>query len=317
MTVHYQDDTVTLLLGDAATVAATLEPQSIQTVVTSPPYFGLRDYGVDGQLGAENTPAEFIANLVAVFEAIRPALRDDGTLWVNLGDSYANPSAGWGRGGRSTLIGPPQDRHAPPRRKGVDRRRGNLLMIPARFALSMQDADWILRKQIVWNKPNAHPENVHDRPASKYELVYLFAKRLPYYYDAKAVRPPLAPSSVARLAQNVAEQAGSSRGSGGAKTNGPMRAVGDPDAGAILGDVWTMATGSFSEAHFATMPLELAERCILLGSRVGDLILDPFSGSATTGMVATKHGRRYIGIDLNAEYHQLALKTRLAQGVIT
>lgn len=337
MSTFYTDDTITLLLGDAAGQAATLNPQSIQTVVTSPPYFGLRDYGVDGQLGAESSPAEFVANLVAVFDAIRPALADDGVLWVNLGDSYAR-RGGAGRGSGSTLQGRKhgnaQEASNLRRRKpGITIPEKNLLGIPWRFAFAMQDAGWILRNDIIWAKPNGMPESVRDRFSTKHEHVFLFAKSPRYYFDLDAVRRPLAQSSIARLAQYVDGQAGSARANAGGKTNGNMKAVppgarqskngggqsdkfAHGDGGANPGDWWEIASRPFSGAHFATFPPELPERCILASTRPGDSVLDPFSGSGTTGMVAGKHGRRYIGIDLNPEYHSLALKTRLAQGAL-
>lgn len=335
MSVYYQDSTVTLLTGDAATVAATLEPQSVQTVVTSPPYFGLRDYGVEGQLGAENSPAEFVSALVAVFEAIRPALADDGTLWVNLGDSYtAKPgqrkvgdAAGAKQQSKRGSTGSPPKSVA-----GIPAK--SLLGIPWRFAFAMQDAGWILRNDIIWAKPNGMPESVTDRLSTKHEHLFLFAKKPKYYFDLDAVKVPLAESSIARLSQDVENQRGSDRVPG--KTNGPMKAVGNVPPGARQskngggesdkfanlgggsnpGDVWTMATQPFSGAHFATFPPELPRRCILASTRTGDTVLDPFSGSGTTGMVAGKHGRRYIGIDLNPDYHKLALETRLNQGVL-
>lgn len=225
---YYQDDTITLLLGDAATVSSTLEPQSIQTVVTSPPYFGLRDYGVDGQLGAEESPSEFVANLVAVFEALRPALRDDGVLWVNLGDSYSTYA---GNRGASTGINanragqPWQDA---PQGAGLsgDRPAKNLLGIPWRFAFAMQDAGWILRNDIIWAKPNGMPSSVTDRFTMKHEHLFLFAKSPRYYFDLDAVRKPLAPASVVRLSQDVENQLGSTRTHGGQKTNGNMKAAG-------------------------------------------------------------------------------------------
>jgi site-specific DNA-methyltransferase (cytosine-N4-specific) len=328
MTPYYQDDTVTLLLGDAAEQSSTLEPQSVQTVVTSPPYFGLRDYGVAGQLGAESSPAEFVANLVAVFDAIRPALADDGTLWVNLGDSY---SGSWGAQCRSEQMG---DRSvisaqqiANAQRKAT--RTGsirpgmppakNLLGIPWRFAFAMQDAGWVLRNDIIWAKPNGMPESVRDRFSTKHEHVFLFAKSPRYWFDLDAVRRPFAEASIVRGQEHRAEFAGSRSSEvyqgQGSQTMNARNYLEAP--GANPGDWWEIATRPFSGAHFAVFPPEIPERCILSGSRPGDAVLDPFSGSGTTGMVATKHGRRYVGIDLNADYHQLALRTRLAQGVLT
>lgn len=372
---YYQDDTIALHTGDAATVLATLPAESVQSCVTSPPYFGLRDYGVDGQLGAESSPVEYVANLVAVFDEVRRVLAKDGTLWLNLGDSY---SGSWGNQGRKAergeqraingpMIQPVRDgRYGDTEASGTGKIRPgappakNLLGVPWRVAFALQDAGWVLRNDIIWAKPNGMPESVTDRLSTKHEHVFLFAKSPRYYFDLDAIRRPLAESSLARLAQNVEAQAGSDRVPG--KTNGPMKAVshvfacesnssgglkratagkhgaeGDTppgsrpqtnkgatgerhmlhgNGGSNPGDVWTIPTQPFSAAHFATMPPALAERCILAGSREGDTILDPFSGSGTTGYAATRNGRRYVGIDLNPAYHDLALKTRLAQGVL-
>jgi len=332
---YYEDDAIMLLLGDAAEVSSALDPQSIQAVVTSPPYFGLRDYGVDGQLGAEASPAEFVANLVAVFEAIRPALADDGVMWVVLGDSYSNTTAGWGAGGGSTLVGSKQSRHETPRPRIVDRPAKNLLGIPWRFAFAMQDAGWILRNDIIWAKPNGMPESVTDRLSTKHEHVFLFAKRARYYFDLDAVRQEsVTPERHASAlswnrdtkeadvpGQSTKQHRRGRTSYSGAAIGSPQR---DPDANGLglatggrnPGDVWSVATSPFPGAHFATFPPELPRRCILASTREGDTVLDPFSGSGTTGMVANQSGRKYVGIDLNAEYHDLSLKTRLAQGAL-
>ena len=306
---YYQDESITLLLGDAADVAVELEPQSIQSVVTSPPYFGLRDYGVDGQLGAEASPAEFVANLVAVFEAIRPALADDGVLWVNLGDSYSAK--------RTYQVDQSKAQHSRidvPYDTLADRPAKNLLGIPWRFAFAMQDAGWILRNDIIWAKPNGMPESVTDRLSTKHEHVFLFAKRARYYFDLDAVRDGRPWNGGKTWAERKSDgepmrygTAGqASVGSGGFASEKPRNP----------GDVWSVPTSPFPGAHFATFPPELPRRCILASTREGDTALDPFSGSGTTGMVANQAGRKYVGIDLNAEYHDLALKTRLAQGAL-
>jgi len=317
MSIYYQDDMVTLLVGDAAIESASLAPQSIQSVVTSPPYFGLRDYGVDGQLGAEASPAEFVANLVAVFEAIRPALADDGVLWVNLGDSYSSAASNnGGYSDKSTLAGftsaNTKGRRASeataPRKLTQDRPAKNLLGIPWRFAFAMQDAGWILRNDIIWAKPNGMPESVTDRLSTKHEHVFLFAKRVRYYFDLDAVR-----EAHWRPEMSHVDRSRPHRGFTGQAD--VARAGLHPD-GKNPGDVWSVATSPFPGAHFATFPPELPRRCVLASTREGDTVLDPFSGSGTTGMVANQAGRKYVGIDLSAEYHDLALKTRLAQGAL-
>ena len=307
MSTYYQDDMVTLLVGDAAIESASLAPQSIQSVVTSPPYFGLRDYGVDGQLGAEASPAEFVANLVAVFEAIRPALADDGVLWVNLGDSYSS-------GGRSSYADTGKSAgRVPDSRPSSGVPPKNLLGIPWRFAFAMQDAGWILRNDVIWAKPNGMPNSVTDRLSTKHEHIFMFTKSPRYFFDLDAVRVPLSfPAAGSGLfkrgASSYVAQASGIQGKWDGEYN---------PRGKNPGDVWSVATSPFPGAHFATFPPELPRRCILASTREGDTVLDPFSGSGTTGMVANQAGRKYVGIDLNAEYHDLALKTRLAQGVLS
>lgn len=315
MTIYYQDDHVTLHHGDCLDVLASLPDESVDCIVTSPPYFGLRDYGVDGQIGAEASPSEFVAALVAVFREARRVLADDGTLWLNLGDSYATGSSSNG-----------------------DVPAKNLLGIPWRVAFALQDDGWILRNDIIWHKPNAMPESVTDRLSNRHEHLFLFSKKPRYWFDLDPIREPLAPTSLVRLSQDVQSQAGSRRANGGTRTERPMKAVGNippghrgpknggPDAdkfaaggegGRNPGDVWTIATQPFSEAHFATMPPALAERCIQAGCKPGGTVLDPFSGSGTTGLAAARHGRRYVGIDLNRDYLDLSLRTRLAQPSLT
>lgn len=303
---YYEDDAIMLLLGDATEVSSALDPQSIQAVVTSPPYFGLRDYGVDGQLGAEASPAEFVANLVAVFEAIRPSLADDGVLWVNLGDSYSSGTSGT----------PPtntRNKAAAVKRPVSAIPAKNLLGIPWRFAFAMQDAGWILRNDIIWAKPNGMPSSVTDRLSTKHEHVFLFAKSPRYYFDLDPIRNPHAEASIARFATPIkfAHPSADNNGQRGQLDGGHA-----PKHGVNPGDVWSVPTSPFLGAHFATFPPELPRRCILASTREGDTVLDPFSGSGTTGMVANQAGRKYVGIDLNAEYHDLALKTRLAQGAL-
>jgi site-specific DNA-methyltransferase (cytosine-N4-specific) len=307
---YYQDDSITLLLGNSITVAATLEPQSIQSVVTSPPYFGLRDYGVGGQLGAEETPAEFVSALVAVFDAIRPALADDGTLWVNLGDSYSSGGRKSydNKGGKNPgAVGTSRPQ------SGVSAK--NLLGIPWRFAFAMQDTGWILRNDIIWAKPNAMPESVTDRFSKRYEHVFLFAKNPRYYFDLDAVRVPHTSPQTGRAAtfgRKTKEEIIPNQAATQHREGRPDTPAGNP-LGKNPGDVWDISTKPFQGAHFATFPPELPERCILASTRPGDTVLDPFSGAGTTGMVARQHGRKYIGIDLNAEYHDLALETRLTR----
>lgn len=343
-------DRYTLHLGDCRDVLRTLPDASVHCCVTSPPYFGLRDYGVDGQMGLETSPAEFVAGMVAVFREVRRVLRDDGTLWLNLGDSYAGS---WGAQSREhagkhasnvSALSANQVEAAYRRTSGTGSipvgsglKPKDLMGIPWRVAFALQADGWYLRQDIVWSKPNPMPESVRDRCTKSHEYLFLLSKSPRYYYDADAIAEPLAASSIERLAQpTLAQQAGSDRVPG--KTNGPMKAVGPRIGGNKYGDddselmrtksgnewtgsesanrnkrsVWTVATQPFKEAHFATFPVALVEPCILAGCPVGGTVLDPFSGAATTGVAATGRGRRYIGIELNPEYHAIAMR-RLAE----
>jgi DNA modification methylase len=279
MSAYYDDGMVQLHHGDAAAVAATLEPRSVRTIVTSPPYFGLRDYGEAGQIGAEETLTEYVDRLVGVFRALRDVLTDDGTLWLNLGDSY-----------------------------GSDK---NLLMVPARVALALQEDGWTLRSDIIWAKGNPMPEGTAtDRPTKAHEYLFLFAKSRTYYYDADAIAEDRATKGTGRLlgtsgAQGYNAASGKHRdASGGFPATSPFR---------NKRSVWTVNPTPFPGSHFAVYPPELIRPCILAGSAPGDTVLDPFSGSGTTGMVATQEGRKYVGIDLNRDYLDLSLRTRFAQ----
>jgi DNA modification methylase len=348
---------VRIITGDCLATLRTLPDGAAQCCVTSPPYYGLRDYGHAGQIGLEETPDDYVARLVEVFREVRRVLRDDGTLWLNLGDSYAaNAGQQRTRGGppssSSTLRGNGHSGGGPKIRampaieadgyaregrqhrarsayRSDDIKAKDLMMIPAMAALALRADGWWLRKDIIWAKPNPMPESVTDRPTSSHEHVFLMAKSERYFYDAAAIRQPLADASYSRLAQDVESQAGSARANGGAKTNGTMKAVrfggnkGQGEHGnaarrasgnewepktetANARDVWTIATQPYSGAHFATMPPDLAERCIKAGSRPGDTILDPFGGAGTTGLVADRLGRSAILCELNPDYAHLA-----------
>jgi site-specific DNA-methyltransferase (cytosine-N4-specific) len=256
-----------------------------------------------------------------VFAQVRRVLADDGTCWLNLGDSYYS-----GRGNP----GPNSDDEKQPARRGwvrsVDRpgqdwaKPKDLLGMPWRTAFALQADGWYLRNAIVWSKPNAMPESVTDRLSTRYELVFLLTKSRRYWFDLDAIREPHAAKSIYQ--QEVARRRPHDPGKAAAARNqtgstgfaAGMREL--TEAGANPGDVWTVPTAPFAAAHFAVMPLALAERCIQAGCKPGGTVLDPFSGSGTTGLAATRHGRRYIGIDLSAEYLDLSLRTRLAQGAL-
>ena len=372
--------TVRILQGDCREVLRTLADASVQCIVTSPPYFGLRDYGtgtwvggdpgcahgvrrwegekqtqgaqsgkaaavdrlarercacgatrVDRQIGLEPTPEAFIAGLLEVFRECRRVLRDDGTLWLNMGDSYHSTStynAPRNSGGAFGRVDSPRQ----PNVHGVDGLKPkDLIGIPWMLAFALRADGWYLRQDIIWAKPNPIPESVRDRCTKAHEYLFLLSKSPRYYFDAEAIAEPIADSSVARLSQpNLENQAGSDRVPG--KTNGAMKAVGPRFGGNKYGDddreesrtksgnewtgnssgrrnkrsVWTVSTKPFKEAHFATFPPDLIKPCILAGCPEGGVVLDPFGGAGTTGLVADRLQRDAILIELNPEYIDIA-----------
>ena len=263
--------------GDAIEVLKTIPDQSINTCVTSPPYWGLRDYGIDGQVGIEETPEEYVAKMVEVFREVKRVLRNDGTLWLNLGDSYAGNCSQASNNGRAGF-GNPRERLV--NRKGEGLKPKDLVGIPWRVAFALQADGWYLRSDIIWHKPNPIPESVKDRPTKAHEYIFLLSKSPRYYYDYEAIKEPV-----------TSKQLGSTRN---------------------RRSVWTVPTRPFPEAHFATFPPELIEPCVLAGCPIGGVVLDPFVGSGTTLLVATRHHRRSIGIELNPEYIKIA-ERRLKQ----
>lgn len=349
----YADDQITLHHGDALQVLRTIPDASVDCCVTSPPYFGLRDYGEPGQYGLEASPVEYVETMRAVFAEVRRVLAADGTLWLNLGDSYSgswgNQSRKDGRGTQRPISGPMIQPVTDGRYPSIGSRTGivkpgappakNLMGIPWRVAFALQDDGWVLRSDVIWDKPNAMPESVTDRPSCTHEHVFLFAKSPRYWFDLDAIREPLAhPEALdgSRVFGGKAKGGGAGRGGASARRAGLFRSIygrtGMPeqtgmgptgsrhthnsDKGRNPGDVWTMPTQPFPQAHFAVMPPALAEWCIAAGCKPGGVVLDPFCGSGTTGMVALKHGRRFVGIDLSSTYLDLALRTRLAQGAL-
>ena len=286
-----------LIQADARAIP--LADGCVQCVVTSPPYFGLRDYGTAAQIGLEPTPDAYVQQIVAVFREVRRVLKNDGVLWLNLGDSYAGAA---NSGGINKNDGGPAVRVV-----GLSAKPGkpkDLLGIPWRVAFALQSDGWYLRSDVIWHKPNPMPESVTDRPTKAHEYLFLLTKSERYYYDANAVKEPvLAPDHLTRTAMN---------GLGNGELGKGAR-FGTPDPlGRNRRSVWTVPTMPYSGAHFATMPEKLVEPCILAGSRLGDRVLDPFMGSGTVGAVAERLGRRWVGLDLNPAYHRLA-KQRTAQ----
>lgn len=328
MEPYYCDEHVTLYLGDALKVLRQMPDASVDCCVTSPPYYGLRDYGTEGQYGLEASPAEYVETMRAVFAEVRRVLTADGTFWLNIGDSY---SGSWGnqsrkpeRGTQRPINGPMlQPVHdgrypVPGSRTGVIKPGAppakNLLMMPERVILALQDDGWIVRNKGVWYKPNGMPESVSDRLSGKWEPFYLLTRNRNYWFDLDPIREPHSPVSVARAGRNRFAIDHSQDGIGQPNTVNPQQAC--HQAGANPGDVWSIGTYPFPHAHFAVFPLEFPLRCIKAGCKPGGTVLDPFSGSGTTGEACRRLGRKYVGIDLNATYHDLAITKRYPQGVL-
>jgi DNA modification methylase len=307
---------VKILIGDCRNLLREMAEKSVHTCVTSPPYFGLRDYGMDDQIGLEQTPEAFVAEMVAVFREVKRVLRDDGTLWLNLGDSYASYRDGKAtpdttRGdSEGTLVpkGSAKNRMASTF-AGSSIKHKDLIGIPWRVAFALQADGWYLRQDIIWHKPNPMPESVTDRCTKAHEYIFLLSKSPQYYFDHEAIKEPVANSSISRLSQNnLPNQLGSDRVP--FKTNGTMKDVGNTEI-RNKRSVWTITTKPFKGAHFATFPPDLIEPCILAGCPEGGTVLDPFGGAGTTGLVASRHGRNAILCELNPEYAELA-KNRIS-----
>jgi DNA modification methylase len=394
---YYADETITLHHGDSLDVLRTLPDASVDCCVTSPPYFGLRDYGVDGQIGAEASPAEFVDRLRVLFAEVRRVLADDGTLWLNLGDSYSTRKVIRDSSHQPGMHADRTDHDTIGRTWVENRESGavrmpsstglpekNLLGIPWRVAFALQDDGWILRNSIIWHKLTAMPEPVRDRLSTRHENLFLFSKLPRYWFDLDPIREALTYPDAAdgsRVFGGVNKAASLTAGSSARRTGNTygqrpqrlraeqifkekgltdahreaIRAVGITDVGKAAttqsgagksrpevqaladeakaalggyyrefmtpagknpGDVWSISAEPFPGAHFATFPSEIPRRCISAGCKPGGTVLDPFSGSGTTGMVAQKLGRKYVGIDLNADYLDLSLRTRLANGAL-
>ena len=327
---------VRILVGDALSRLREMPDASVQCCVTSPPYWGLRAYkGDPGMIGLEPTFAEHVENLLAVFREVRRVLRPDGTLWLNYGDAYAASQKGTGgetpkqatNAGSFHSDGFKMDHGLKPK---------DLLMMPARLALALQADGWWLRSEIVWHKPNPMPESVTDRPTSAHEKVYLLAKSARYFYDADAVRTEFMPDTGPRYHRGRSNDHKYAAGGPGNQTIArtlEKQAVKMPDgwdtgpgahgsfhrdgrekgakgevahSGANLRNVWTIPTAAYSEAHFATFPEALVTPCVKAGSAEGTTVLDPFAGSGTVGLVAAKHNRSAVLIEISPEYAEMA-----------
>ncbi len=329
---------VTILRGDVRDRLRELPDESVHCVVTSPPYWGLRDYGHEGQIGTEATFGEYVETMEVVFAEVRRVLRPDGTLWLNLGDSY---NAYNGGAGPSSALSKRQSSERPKLETGYGLRDKalkpkDLCGIPWRVALALQADGWYLRQDIIWHKPNPMPESVRDRCTKAHEYIFLLAKSERYYFDAPAIAEPASSSwdpndckapdgwDTGDGGHGTVHRLGREKGKSGNKARKPASARGVPvdtngeSNGAVAGSVpwegternkrsvWTVTTQPFKEAHFATFPPALIEPCILAGCPVGGTVLDPFFGAGTTGLVADRLQRNCIGIELNPEYADMA-----------
>lgn len=314
-----------IITGDCINSMRKIPAKSVQCCMTSPPYFGLRDYGHDGQIGLEETPDQYVAKLVEVFRAVRDVLADDGVVWLNLGDSYAAQRGGThqpaetlagGKGGKTDegerVNRDRHDGYNPTRNaSAIGLKHKDLIGIPWRVAFALQSDGWYLRQDIIWHKPNPMPESVKDRCTKAHEYVFLLTKSAQYYYDADAVKEQCADERMgASGAKQCAPQEYAEQSTTMGGRDGGLQKLNGKD-GRNRRSVWSISTKPFSGAHFAVMPEDLVEPCILAGSRIGDTILDPFFGSGTVGVVATRLGRKYIGCELNPKYVEIA-KRRLA-----
>jgi DNA modification methylase len=302
-----------IILGDCLTVLKTMESESVHCCVTSPPYYGLRDYGVEGQLGLEPTLEEYIEKMVAVFREVKRVLRNDGTLWMNMGDTYAASRSYQVVDNKYKDVGNKIGHSLPPGYKQKD-----LMGVPWRLAFALQADGWYLRSDIIWHKPNPMPESVTDRPTKSHEYVFLLSKNQKYYYNQEAVREESINGGMAvKMPDGMATHKG---GHGSFHKDGREKGANNgfiQPTRRNLRTVWTIATQPFPEAHFATFPQKLVEPCIKAGCPEGGTVLDPFAGSGTTGLVAYNLGREFIGIELNPDYHKMAenrISKAMAQG---
>ena len=287
-----------IIQGACDETLSKMDRECIDCCVTSPPYFGLRDYGVEGQFGLEATPEEYVRKLVLTMRLVRRVLRDDGTLWLNLGDSYTNNSVPGG--GDPTIknrnVG--ASKYTPTKVNGLPPK--NLIGIPWRVAFALQADGWYLRQDIIWHKTNPMPESVRDRCTKSHEYIFLLSKSARYHYDHEAIKEPSVKGSCGskfNQGKTAAHQLG--RSSEKSRSDNSKR---------NRRSVWSVPTKCFKGAHFAVFPPDLIEPCILAGCPEGGIVLDPFAGSGTTGLVAKKHNRKYLLLELNQEYIEIAEK---------
>lgn len=332
--LYYKDAAGEIYCGDCLDVLRLLPDESVQTCITSPPYWGLRDYGVDGQIGLEKTPEEYVEKMAQIFREVRRVLKSDGTLWLNLGDTYYNYRGNNDFSIKQTIAN--HDGHAMhspsgkrnyknPNLKGKD-----LVGIPWRVAFALQADGWWLRQDIIWHKPNPMPESVTDRCTKAHEYIFMLSKKAKYYYDADAIKEDAIYCGITGMDKTGYKDA--QKYNGKHRKTDKQRGHGRRHAGfndrwdgmtkaeqcsskRNKRSVWTVTTKPYKEAHFATFPPDLIKPCVLVGCPEGGVVLDPFIGSGTTAMVAKELNRRFIGIDLNKEYLELC-KPRLAQEML-
>ena len=328
-----------IILGDCIAGMKTMPDGCVQTCITSPPYFGLRNYqGGTEEIGQEQTPESYIQKMVEVFREVRRILRDDGTVWLNLGDSYAhnvkehNTKSDKQSSNRGT-----KEFLTPHRNfEGVGIKTKDMIGIPWRVAFALQADGWYLRQDIIWNKPNPMPESVTDRCTKSHEYIFLLSKKSHYYFDHEAIREPAAESSAARMLRGVSDTHKNVNGAPGQTAHSmnkprPRQFGAKVQEGTKRGDVgntfvdtgkrnkrsvWTVTTKPFRGAHFATFPKDLIEPCVLAGCPVGGTVFDPFTGSGTTAIVSLKHNRNFIGTELNEDYIKIAedrIRTEIPQ----
>jgi DNA modification methylase len=313
-----------VLHGNSLEVLKTIPTGTINTCITSPPYWGLRDYGVEEQIGLEKTPEEYVSKMVEIFREVKRVLRDDGTLWLNLGDSYAGSWGNYaptGQGGQRPKNTERWQRRAyedkadwrpPTSNKHEGLKPKDLVGIPWMVAFALRADGWYLRQDIIWHKPNCMPESVKDRCTKAHEYIFLLSKSRRYYYDHEVIKEPAAYDG--RKDTLLKGSPKYEKGIVSGQVTHPMAAKGHErwkknERGEYVRNkrsVWTIPTKPFKEAHFATFPEKLIEPCILAGCPEGGIVLDPFMGSGTTAVVALKHNRNYIGIELNPEYIEIA-----------
>lgn len=290
-----------VLLADALEGLRTLEPESVHTCVTSPPYFNLRDYGVAGQIGNEDTPEAFVGKLVEVFREVWRVLRPDGTLWVNIGDSYAT------RSGKQPPTNTRNSCGHTEKRTPAGYKYKDLIGVPWALAFALRADGWYLRQDIIWNKSNCMPESVRDRCTKSHEYIFLLSKSERYYFDPQAIREPAGTKGNARSFRGGGAYTGGRSFNNSAEVARESHGNVKNDTGTRnKRDVWTVSTTGFRGAHFAVFPEKLIEPCILAGCPEGGTVLDPFTGSGTTGVVAKRLGRNFVGCEINPDYAKMA-----------